>query len=602
MKSIRVKLRRIAQFLPFLPRTFGLVWKAAPAWCVAWLALLIVQGFLPVATVYLTRALVDSLVAGLGGDVSWGTFRPTFFFVVLMALLMLLTEFLRSITSYVRLTQSELVRDHISNLIHKKSTDVDLSFYDSAEFFNRLHRARSEAGGRPIRLLESLGSFMQNGITFIAMAVVLVTYSIWLPLALFVSTLPILYVVMQNQTLHHRWNRKVTQDVRRAWYYEWLLTARDTAAEVSAFRLGDHFRGNFQRLRRRLRRQRLALAWKEGVSEVLAGLVGLLATGLAMLWMVWKTVKGLFSLGDLALFYQAFNQGQRLMRSLLTHVGEIYANGLYIGDLFEFLEMDPAIAYPEHSTTAPKQLTEGLRLEGVTFRYPGREQPIFEDFSLEIPAGKVTSIVGANGSGKSTLLKLLCRFYDPEWGRVTCDGIDLRSLSRRELRRLVTIIFQDPVHYSATVSENILLGDLEREEGIEAVRKSAAAAGAEETIRNLPAGYDTMLGTWFLGGAELSGGEWQRIALARTLIRRAPVLLLDEPTSEMDPWAAVEWVRRFRSIVADRTAVIVTHRLSTARIADVIHVMDAGRIIESGSHEELAAAAGPYASLLTDQQ
>jgi ATP-binding cassette subfamily B protein len=429
------------------------------------------------------------------------------------------------------------------------------------------------------------------------MALVLIPYSPWLPLALFVSSLPVFAVVLRNRVFHHRWRRDTTADERHSWYYDWLLTARDTAAEVGLFGLGAHFRSAYQALRRRLRGQRLALARREGLTEALAGVFGLVVTGAAMFWMVWRAVLGLVTLGDLALFYQAFNQGQRLMRSLLGQVGEIYSNMLFLGDLFEFLELEPRIVDPAEPIPPPAVLKEGIAFRGVTFRYPGRSRPVLDRFDLTIPAGRVTAILGANGSGKSTLLKLLCRFYDPEEGGIEIDGIDLRNLKLAEMRRLVTAVFQDPVRYSMTAAENIAVGSLSDSPGRDRIEAAAALAGADETIARLPDGYDTMLGTWFVGGSELSGGEWKRLALARTFVRTAPLILLDEPTSDMDPWTAADWVNTFREAVSGRTAVVVTHRVATAAAADIIHVLAAGEIVESGSHDDLVTAGGPYSTL-----
>lgn len=591
------KFGQLLRHLPYLPQAFSLVWGGAPRLTVVWIALLVVQGFLPVVLVYLTRALVDSLVTAIKTGGGWEAVRPTIIYIAFMAGLMITLEVLRKVTNYIRLAQAELVKDHISGLIHRQSTRVDLAFYDSPDFYDRLHRARTEGGHRPVVLIENVGALLQNGITLIAMAAVLVPYGLWLPAALVLSTLPALWVVLRNRVLHHAWRRKSTAAERRSWYYDWVLTSRDTSGEVAMFKLAGHFRNAFQSVRRLLRGERLKLAGKEAVSELAAGIFGLVVTGVAMAFMVLRAFRGAITLGDLALFYQAFNQGQRLMRTFLEQVGEIYSNMLFLGDLFEFLDMEPHIVSPEEAAAPPMELTDGLHFRNVTFSYTKGGKCILEDFDLHLPANTTTAIVGANGSGKSTILKLLCRLYDPGQGSVEIDGTDLREFSLDELRRFVTVIFQDPVNYNATVAENIMLGDIEGRPGMKLIKAAAMASGADETAERLKWGYDTLLGTWFVGGAELSGGEWKRIALARTLLRHAPVILLDEPTSEMDPWAAAEWARRFRALAAGRTAVIVTHRITTAAAADLIYVLDKGRVTESGSHTELINAGGAYADL-----
>lgn len=317
--------------------------------------------------------------------------------------------------------------------------------------------------------------------------------------------------------------------------------------------------------------------------------------------MLWRAMLGMLTLGDLALFYQAFQQVQSGVTSLFENLGEIYSNSLFLSDLFEFLSLEAKVTAPPAPTPIPAPLQTGIRFEHVTFHYPNSQRIALRDFNLEIPLRGIVAIVGANGAGKSTLIKLLCRFYDPDEGRVLLDGVDLRELDTRELRRQITILFQEPVHYQNTAAENIAFGDLAAEADMQRVMAAAQAAGAAAPIDRLPQGYETQLGNWFKGGTELSVGEWQRLALARAYWRRAPILILDEPTSAMDPWAEHDWLQRFRALAADSMALIITHRFTTAMHADVIHVVDGGRVVESGSHEELLAHGGRYAQSWREQ-
>ena len=593
------KLRRAAAQLPYLPRALRLVWQAAGRWTIAWAALLVVQGLLPLAPVWLTRSLVDGLVAAIRAGGTWTALRPAVTAAVLMAAALLLGEILRSLAGWVRTAQAELVQDHIQSLIHRQSVAADMAFYDSADFYDHLHRARAEAGYRPVALLESLGSLLQNGITLLAMGALLARFGLWLPAALLVSTLPAFFAVMRSSLEYHAWRRARTPDERRTWYFDWLLTTGSNAAEVRLFDLGDHFRGAYELLRARLRTERVRLARRQGLAELGAGVSALAVTGAAVVWMVWRTVRGLATLGDLALFYQAFQQGLKLMRGMLENAGQLYSNLLFLGNLFEFLELESRLPMPPSPSQSPnRQITKSptLSFSGVTFRYPATDLPALQDFSLEIPGGSITAIVGPNGAGKSTLIKLLCRFYDPEAGRVEWNGTDLRELPLNELRRSITVLFQEPVHYSETAERNIALGDLAAQPGRQAVEEAARAAGADTAIGRLPQRYDNLLGRWFADGAELSAGEWQRLALARAFLRRAPLIVLDEPTSALDPWAEADWLKRFRQLAAGRTALIITHRFTTAMFADVIHVMEAGRILESGSHTELIERGGRYAA------
>jgi ATP-binding cassette subfamily B protein len=587
--ALRTELARLA----YLPRALGLVWSAAPAWTLLWAALLVVQGLLPAATVSLTRLLVDRLVAAIGGG--WEQLRPTLFVAVVMAGIVLLTEVLHSVSEWVRAAQSEFVQDHISALIHRQSVAVDLGFYDSAEYYDQLHRARDDASTRPQVLLESLGGLLQDGITLLAMAAIVLPYGAWLPLALLASVVPALLVVLRFDWRIYQWWKRTTADRRWTWYYEWMLTGSEAAAEIRLFSLGEHFQSAYQTLRRRLRGERLRLLRDQSLARMSAGAGGLAISGAAMAWMVWRAVQGRVTLGDLALFYQAFQRGQGLARSLLGNVEQIYSSSLFLGNLFEFLDLRPQIRNPQEPLRAPARLRTGIRFRDVTFRYPGGERPTLRDFNLTVPAEQTVAIVGANGAGKSTLVKLLCRFYDPERGCVELDGVDIRDLSIEELRRQITVLFQSPVPYHATAGQNIGLGDLTAAPDAAAIESAAGGAGAHEIVMRLPQGYETLLGRWFADGAELSEGEWQRIALARAFLRRGQIVVLDEPTSAMDSWAETEWLERFRALVDGRTAIIITHRLTTAMRADIIHVMHDGVIVEWGSHDELLASGGRYA-------
>jgi ATP-binding cassette, subfamily B, bacterial len=586
-------LNTLRSQLRYLPQALGLVWSASRHWTVAWAVLLVLQGALPVATVYLTRMVVDSLVAATTNAGGWTALQPTLFLIAAMVGVLLLMEGLRSLAGWVRAMQAELVQDHVHALIHAKAATLDISFYDTPNYYDRLHRARVDALNRPMQLLENIGSLLQNGLTLAAMATVLLTYTLWLPVVLIGSTLPALWVMTRYTLEFHRWRLRNTVNERRARYYDWLLSWRDAAMELRLFALGGHYQGLFQQLRGQLRGERMRLIRGQVLAEVGAGSLAVVATGLAIVWMAWRVTQGLASLGDVALFYQVFTQGQRLMRTSLENAGDVYRNILFLENLFEFLALEPQVHEPVRPIPFPDRIQAGIRFEAVTFRYPESERLALDRLSVEVPAGQMVAFVGANGAGKSTLIKLLCRFYDPDGGRITLDGIDLRDMSLDDLRRQITVLFQEPVRYHTTVAENIALGDLAAKPTTAAIAAAARAAGADPPIMRLPDRYETVLGKWF-GGAELSVGEWQRIALARAFLRRASLLILDEPTSAMDSWAEADWLTRFRRLAAGRTTIIITHRFTTAMQADYIYVMEGGRVVEAGSHSGLLALNGRY--------
>lgn len=553
------------------------------------------QGVLPVATVQLTRVLVDELAAAIGSGATWTTVEPVLMVAALMVGILLLTEVLQLSSEWIRATQSELIQDHIARLVHDKCVSVDMGFYEMSSFYDHLHRARTDAATRPLALLESSGSALQNSITLVAMGAVLLPYGVWLPPALLISTLPALYVVLRTSRRYHNWWNNTTMVRRRIQYFDVLLTEPFSAAEVRMFDLGPHFKQVYQLLRARFRKERLDLLKEQYGARLGAELIAFGISGAAMLWMLYRAVLGLVTLGDLALFYQAFQRGQGLVRTLLGNLGQIYSNSLYIANLFEFLGLKSEIVDAPDAIPAPSYLRSGISFKNVTFRYPGRSSNSLTNFTAFFPAGTIVALVGENGAGKTTLLKLLARFYDPQAGNVEVDGTNVRRIALSSLRKMITFMFQVPVYYQLTARENIALGNLEAAEDPARVQAAASNAGAHDVIERLPNGYESLLGRLFPGGRELSGGEWQRIALARAFMRDAPVVLLDEPTSSMDPWAEADWYQRLRTLAEGRTVIVATHRPTIAMRADLVHVMKDGEIVESGTHDDLIALGGLYA-------
>jgi ATP-binding cassette subfamily B protein len=592
---LSTRLAAVRAQLGHLPRAAGLVWAAAPRATLAWLALMLVQGLLPVALVLLAREVVDGAVAAVAAGGSPESLGPLLLPAALLAGVVLLGEVTSGLLGWIRAWQSRTVEDHIAAAIHERSASVDLAFYETPEYYDHLHRARAEAWHRPRRLVDNAAAVLQGTVTLLAMGGLLFSFGAFVPAVLVLSTLPALLVVLRHAERQHRWRLRTTGDERAAWYCDHVLTSAGNAAELRLLGLADHYRQRFGEVRRRLRVESLALEAREGLAGLGASLVALGAAGACLVWIGLGAVRGEVGPGDLVLFFAAFRQGQALLRGLLSNVGDIYRNLLFLGDLFGFLDLEPRIRDPERPRGIPAGAPGALALRGVRFAYPGSERSVLDGFDLEIPAGRTLALVGANGSGKSTLLKLLCRLYDPDEGSVTLDGADLRELALHDLRRAVTVLFQEPVRYSETARRNIAFGDQGREIPDTEIEEAARGSGASEAISRLPRGFETVLGKWFEGGAELSVGEWQRLALARAFLREARVILLDEPTSAMDSWAEADWMARFSELAGGRTAVVITHRLTTARRADLICVMDGGRIVERGTHDELLARGGRYA-------
>lgn len=579
-----------------------LVARSSPKLCVVWVLLILVRGVLPAAMVYSVKEFVQA------AELFYG--RKTQGVVELLAPLAFLggiylaIEVLGSISKLVSELQADKLQDYVSQQVHETASNLDLSFFEDSEYYEHLHLAVYESRRRPAQLLGNLSSLIQHSVTLVSMGSILLPYSAWLPIALFVSTIPAFLSVVVYGIRRHRWRSRMNQTEREARYYNWLLTGPEAAPELRLFQLGDSFKRRFQQLRETLRNEKLRLVFSEMAMHLMASGVGLALAG-AVAWWTLRHVSSLREsapLAHLAFFYQAFSQGQKMMRSLLRQAGELYANSLYLGDLRTFLQLKTKITDPAQPKDSAN-VAPHIRFENVTYGYRDHE-PVFSDFDLDVPAGSFVAIVGPNGAGKSTMMKLLCRLYDPTAGRITWDGVDLRDYAHEQLRRRTTVLFQDPVHYNASVKENIALSFAHDDDGkaTSHIVQAAREAGVDEMIhRRFKDDYDQLLGYWFAEGTELSDGEWQKIGLARACYRESPFIILDEPTSAMDPWAEARWTERFRHFAKGRTVLLITHRFTTARHADKICVLANGSIAESGTHFDLINQDGLYARSWREQ-
>lgn len=574
-------------------RTVRLIFQACPRYTVAWLILLLVQGIAPVIIVQLTKITVDHVVEYIEADD--GSLVTAVVPVLLLVLMVVTEQITGQVKTWVNVVQTEQIKDYIKSLIHQKAISLDLYFFEEAESYDKLHRANVDAHSRPMMLLQGFGSLLQSGVTLVGMAVLLVSYAVWLLPLLIITAVPAGWIVVKYANRLNAWRLANTHNERRSIYYSFLLADRESAGEIRIFDLGGYYSHAYDDLRRNLRHERIKIERDRMFANISAMLFGLVTTGLVMVWMISRVIAGAATWGDLAAFYQIFQQSQRLVRNFLNQSGNMYQSSLFILNLFEFLDLQPRLVDAPSRPMLDMPLKHSIEFKNVTFSYPGTSRAALQGFNWQIPAGKIVALVGENGEGKTTLMKLLCRFYDPDEGQVLLDGIDIRDLPLAALHRQITTLFQVPWRFQETVRDNIRAGDRAANPSDDDIQAAARVAGADDFIRRLPKDYDTQLGKWF-GGDELSGGEWQRLALARAFVRQGSIVILDEPTSAMDSWAELDWLERFRRVAVGCTSILITHRFTTAMQADLIYVMKDNQIIEHGTHDELVALDGHYAT------
>ena len=582
-------------------RAVRLVWGSGPKWTITNAVLLLVQGALPLASLYLMKLVVDAVVAGVSDADHKAAFTKVVFLVLVAAAVAFLSSLCRSLAGLIGEVQSQVVTDRVHDILHAKSVEVDLEYYENAQYYDAFHRAQQEAPFRPTRIVNGLLQIGRNSVSLVAILGLLISFHWGFSAVLLAAAMPGLLTRLKFSSKIYKWQRQRTALERRAWYFHWILTGDVYAKEVRLFGLGPDFISRYSRIRTRLREERLGLAIRRSVAEIAGQLGAILAVFGCFAFVAYRTIQGVFTLGDLVMYYQAFQRGQDYLQDLLASLANLYEDNLFLKNLYEFLDLRRRVIDPAAPTPVPRPTLTGIRFEDVSFRYPDSDRDVLSDVSLVIRPGEVVALVGENGSGKTTLIKLLCRLYDPTKGAITIDGVDLREFEIARLRREISVIFQDYAKYHLTARENIWFGDVNSPRDGDRIISTAIQSGADRVIRRLPKGYETVLGKAFEDGEELSIGQWQKVALARAFMRNAQVVVLDEPTSALDAKAEFDLFTNFRELVAGRSAIIISHRMSTVRMADCIYVLEGGRIVESGPHHALLGYGGMYASLFETQ-
>lgn len=595
IKKNRNTLRQSLAVFRYSGRAIGLVWTTSRALTIILATLTLVAGLLPAAIAYIGKLIVDAVVlsaqAGADGDIS----RPLMYVGLEAIAVIVLAGSQRGLTICQSLLRA-LLGQRVNLLILEKSLTLDLKYFEDSEFYDKLLNARREASVRPLSLVNRTFGLVQNALSLVTYGILLVKFSVWAVIVLILAAMPAFIGETKFAGEAFRLFSWRAPETRQQHYLENLLAREDFVTEVKLYQLGEMLLGRYRQLFNNLYGEDRDLTLRRGWWGYLLSLVSTTAFYLAYGWIVIETVLGKISLGDMTMYLTVFRQGQSTFSAALTSIGGMYEDNLYLSNLYDFLEEQT----PQPWGTATKGINpkDGIRFENVSFTYPGNLKPALQNISLHLKPGQKLAIVGENGSGKTTLIKLLTRLYTPDSGRITLDGLDLQEWDVEVLRRRIGVIFQNFVRYQFTVGENIGVGDVEYLEDTNRWQKAAQKGMAQPFIHQLPNSFQTQLGRWFKGGQELSGGQWQKIALSRAFMRsRADILVLDEPTSAMDAQAEYEIFNHFRTVTKNQMVFLISHRFSTVRMADNIMVIESGKVVEQGTHEELLAAGGQYAKL-----
>jgi len=592
-------IRQFPGVFRYSGRAIGLVWATSKLLTLSLVALTIIGGLLPAGIAYVGKLIVDSVVkASQSGNAE--DLKATLTYVVYEALLVIVMAGIQRGIGTCHALLRALLSHRVNVMILEKALQLELSHFEDSEFYDRLTQARRGASARPLSLVNRTFALLQNLISLISYGGLLFSFSGWAVLILALAGLPAFIAETRFSGQAFRLFKWQSPETRKQAYLEMVLAREDFVKEVQLYQLGPRFLQQYKDIFQTVYKEDRSLTLRRGFWGYLLGLIGTLAFYGAYGWIAYTTAQGGITLGEMTMYLLVFRQGQAAFSSSMTAIGGMYEDNLYLSNLYEFLEE----ATPEEvgSLKEGPRPGDGIRFENVSFTYPGSQRPAVHNISLHLKPGKKLALVGENGSGKTTLIKLLTRLYQPDEGKIFLDGLDLNEWDPDLLKKRIGVIFQDFARYQMTVGENVGAGDVSAIDDRDRWEDASEKGMAKPFIDKMKDGFDSQLGRWFKGGQELSGGQWQKIALSRVFMRvNADVLVLDEPTAAMDAEAEALIFERFRVMTHNQMAILISHRFSTVRMADEIIVLEHGKRVENGSHDELMALDGRYAHLFSLQ-
>ncbi|MBE9076791.1 ABC transporter ATP-binding protein [Romeria aff. gracilis LEGE 07310] len=581
-----------------LPRLRRLVWAAAPRLLLVSLLLTLSSSLLPVAQLYIGKLIVDQVVALVAGGTAIAALIQQLIPLVSLGFgLMVGQAILQQLDSYTTQILGDRFLLYANTQLLNQAVRLDLAHYESSEFHDILNRAQQSGSQYPLRVLRTLTSLLGQTARFVGLLALLLRFSPLVILLLLISAIPTFWVGVRFSDRRFWMTRRQTSSRRLADYFGEVLTEPQYVKEVRLFNLGDHLAKQYQDIREAFNQESQLLARRQAIAQSSIELVAAVGFYGAYALVLWQVIQGAVTIGDLTLYVGSFQQAQSAGAAMLLSIANIYEFNLYVSQYFEFLDLTPKVVSPPRPKAFPTPLREGLVMENVYFTYPGAKAPTLKNISLTVGPRECIALVGLNGSGKTTLLKLLTRLYDIDRGRIAVDDISLSAFRLSDLRRNIGVLFQDFARYALSVGDNIGFGNLPMRQQTPQIQQAAVDAGADSVIEALDQGYQTILGKMFSGGVDLSGGQWQKVGLARAFMSQAQILILDEPTAAVDAIAEHDLFQRFRQLTQGKMTFLVSHRFSTVRMADRIVVLDQGQIIEMGTHEQLMAESGRYAEM-----